>query len=118
MSAAVSQPPIFDALFSDSSDDDIRRSRNYDLFSCTARLLLKTASFSVLVLFYTWSWERPDDLVTVFGASGTCRMEGNNSTKNSEYAYHDSIVQIERHIFRVDFSAMLFTVSQTKCEFF
>ncbi len=33
------------------------------------RLLLKTASFSVLVLFYTWSWERPNDLVTVFGAS-------------------------------------------------
>jgi hypothetical protein len=48
---------------------ELIRSRNYDLFSCATRLLLKTVYFSVLVLFYTWSWERPSDVVTVFGAA-------------------------------------------------
>ena len=37
---------------------ELMRRRTYDLFSCTVRLLLKTAAFSALAVLYTWSWER------------------------------------------------------------
>jgi callose synthase len=62
---------IFGELLEIWGSVEIMRRHLYDLISCTTRLLIKSASFAVLAVLYTWSWERPQDVVQWLGWTWT-----------------------------------------------